>query len=337
MDDENDVKGLLERGYDAPPPDERFTEDLLDRMKRELRASRNTALGVEAPPVPEALPPLARPLPSPWRWVALAASILAVVGAGALALHWLAPPPLPHDPDTMPQVQGTPGETPHQPPAPGAEPGPAGAANGKLAPLAIKLPTARVIGTPRHIPQRPTLELYKEKREPFLAPEGTTNLARGKPVTASDKEPIIGDLKMVTDGNKEAGEDTFVELGPGVQWVRIDLGETCRLYAVAIWHFHMEMRVYHDVVVQVADDPDFIRGVQTVFNDDFDNSSGLGVGKDLEYIDNWLGKLIDAKGVLGRYVRIYSKGNTSNDQNHYVEVEVYGKPVAASEGAAASR
>jgi hypothetical protein len=33
------------------------------------------------------------------------------------------------------------------------------------------------------------------------------------------------------------------------------------------------------------------------------------------------------KGVQGRYVRLYSRGNTANDLNHYVEVEIYGKAV----------
>ena len=32
--------------------------------------------------------------------------------------------------------------------------------------------------------------------------------------------------------------------------------------AVLIWHFHKEARAYAGVVVQVADDPDFITGVQ---------------------------------------------------------------------------
>ena len=36
------------------------------------------------------------------------------------------------------------------------------------------------------------------------------------------------------------------------------------------------------------------------------------------------GKLFDPKGAKGRYVRLYSNGNTTNDLNHYVEVEVYG-------------
>ena len=29
-----------------------------------------------------------------------------------------------------------------------------------------------------------------------------------------------------------------------------------------------------------------------------------------------------------RYVRLYSNGNTANDLNHYVEVEVFGKPAS---------
>jgi hypothetical protein len=35
--------------------------------------------------------------------------------------------------------------------------------------------------------------------------------------------------------------------------------------------------------------------------------------------------LVDAKGAKGRYVRLHSQGNTSDEMNHYIEVEVYGK------------
>ena len=72
---------------------------------------------------------------------------------------------------------------------------------------------------------------------------------------------------------------------------------------------------------------DFILNVQTVFNNDIDNSLGRGVGRDMHYVETNEGKLIDAKGVYGRYVRLYSNGNTSNELNHYIEVAVYGKPV----------
>ncbi len=190
----------------------------------------------------------------------------------------------------------------------------------------IALPKPLFAGTPKNIKPRPTLEKYQDKRAPFVAPKGTTNLALKKPVTSSDKEPIIGENELVTDGDKEGTDGSFVEYGPGLQWVQIDLGEKCEIYAFVLWHYHMEGRVYHDVVIQVADDPDFIENVQTVFNNDFDNSSGLGIGKDLEWIEGSIGKLIKVNAVKGRYVRLYSRGNTSNDQNHYIEVDVYGKP-----------
>jgi hypothetical protein len=202
----------------------------------------------------------------------------------------------------------------------------------KLVPLDVKLPKPLFLGTPKNIKAAPTLEKYNEKpRPPFYVPAGLTNLAAGKKVTSSDSNPIIGELNLVTDGDKDGSDGSYVELAPGKQWVQIDLEKPAEVYVIMLWHYHAEGRVYHDVVVQVSDDPDFTQDVKTVFNNDFDNSSGLGVGKDLEYIDDYRGKLIDAtrgkgKPVRGRYLRLYSNGNTSNDQNHYIEVEVFGKP-----------
>jgi hypothetical protein len=95
---------------------------------------------------------------------------------------------------------------------------------------------------------------------------------------------------------------------------------------VVIWHFHAQARVYHDVIVQVSDDPKFESGVKTIFNNDHDNSAKLGTGRDQAYIENYEGKLIDAGGVKGRYVRLYSNGSTTDELNHYVEVEVWGQP-----------
>ena len=80
------------------------------------------------------------------------------------------------------------------------------------------------------------------------------------------------------------------------------------------------------MVVQVSDDPDFISNVKTIFNNDFENITGLGIGQDFQFFEQFEGKLIEAKGgAKGRYVRLYSKGSTADDQNHYTEVEVWGK------------
>jgi len=189
------------------------------------------------------------------------------------------------------------------------------------------LPKAMFEGTPKNIKPSPHLEKYIDKgRPPFLVPKGCANLAAKKPVKSSDSMPIIGEIELVTDGDKEGTDGSYVELGPGLQWVQIDLQQKAKIYGILAWHYHAEGRVYHDMVIQVSDDPDFIEGVKTVYNNDFDNSAGLGIGHDKEYIEDYRGRLIDAGGVEGRYVRLYSSGNTSNDQNHYIEVEVIGKP-----------
>lgn len=202
-----------------------------------------------------------------------------------------------------------------------------GGADAKLVPLELKLPKPAFRGTPTNTPPGTNLEPpRKGPRPPLMVPPGCQNVAAGKPVRSSDPEPIIGNLKCVTDGDKEATEGGYVELGPGRQWVQIDLKGRYALHAIVVWHYHITARVYHDVVVQVSDDPDFIKDVRTVFNNDHDNSSGLGLGDQKEHWETFEGKLIDAGGVVGRYVRLYSNGSTADDQNHYTEVEVFGRP-----------
>lgn len=202
---------------------------------------------------------------------------------------------------------------------------PVAAASGDMKTLELELPKPVFVGTPKNIKVE-NLEAPGTKPEKIQVPKDVKNLAAGKEVTASDEEPIIGELEQITDGDKEASDGSYVEFGPGTQWVQIDLGQESELFAIALWHYHQTAVVYNDVVVQVADDKDFITNVHTIFNNDHDNSSNLGVGKDKAYIETNEGKLINAKGVKGRYVRLYSKGNTANQANHYIEVEVYGRP-----------
>lgn len=189
--------------------------------------------------------------------------------------------------------------------------------------LEIEFPPPFLIGTPVQV-NLPHLEAPGTPRPTIMVPEGVTNLAKGKEVTSSDDFPIIGGLDYVTDGDKESEEGYFVELAPGTQWIQIDLESPSTLYGVAIWHFHTQKRAYHDVIVQISNDESFESGVTTIFNNDHDNSSGFGKGKDNAYLETNEGKLIDAKQTKGQYVRIYGAGNTSNEMNHFVEVEVFG-------------
>jgi hypothetical protein len=195
-----------------------------------------------------------------------------------------------------------------------------------LEPLPVVLPKPMFVGTPENLAGIENLEPdTKMPRPQFLAPAGVKNLALNKPVTGSEMEPITGKLSMIVDGDKEATEGSVVELGPFKQWIQVDLESEYELYAIVFWHFHKIPRVYFDVVVQVSNDAEFITGVTTLFNNDMDNSLGLGVGTDKHYIDKAEGKLVDAKGTKARYVRLYSQGNNQSDYSHYIEVEVFGK------------
>ena len=196
-----------------------------------------------------------------------------------------------------------------------------------LKPLNLELPQAQFVGTPTDF-QVNNLEIPMGPRGRFYAPEGVTNVAEGKLIESSDEFPVMGEIEMINDGNKEAVEGTYVELNEGPQHITFDLEEKYAIYAIVVWHFHQSARVYEDVVVQISDDPDFMFDVHTVFNNDMNNSLGLGVGEDPHYVETYEGRLIDAQGYEGRYVRLYSNGNTSNDLNHYIEVEIYGKPAS---------
>lgn len=200
----------------------------------------------------------------------------------------------------------------------------------KLVPVEIELPKPMFVGTPQNLKVENLEKPLGKPRPPFLAPEGTTNVAAGKAISGSDEEPIIGDIEMITDGDKEAADGSYVELGPFVQHIQIDLEKECEIYAIVVWHYHKQPRVYYDVVVQVSNDPDFITDVKTVFNNDIDNSAGQGIGENMHYVETSEGKLIDCLSQgspKARYVRLYSNGNTGNELNHYIEVDVYGKPV----------
>ena len=192
--------------------------------------------------------------------------------------------------------------------------------------IKIELPEPFFGGTPiDYWSENLEPEDFKD-RAPFMAPKGTALVSKGKPVTASDKNPSLGELKMIVDGDKNYAKNSLVELGDGPQWVQIDLEAAHNIYAVLVWHYHAEKRVYFDFTVQVSDDPEFKTGVATLYSNDTDNSLGLETGADKEYIENHTGRLVDAKGVKARYVRLYSNGNTSDEKNHYVEVEVFGVP-----------
>jgi hypothetical protein len=196
-----------------------------------------------------------------------------------------------------------------------------------LVPLVIKLPAEAFVGTPSDAPEDTTVEKSSgQPRPPLMVPPGVSNVALHKTVTTSDTNQLADNLVKVTDGEKEAGEENVVLLHRGPQWVQIDLTAPYEIYAVVVWHGHDEPKVYHGVVAQVADDAAFTQNVRTLYNNDHKNLDKLGAGADREYFESHEGKLIEGKGTVARYVRLYSDGSTVSRLNEYTEIEVYGRP-----------
>ena len=201
------------------------------------------------------------------------------------------------------------------------------AASGDKVPLILKLPPPAFKGTPKDIPLNSYVEPLSDKpRPPMMVPPGLKNLALNSKLTSSDKNATPDVLAKLIDGDKESSDQSIIFLRKGTQYVQMDLGSPSEIFAIVIWHAHNTAKVYHDVIVQVADDPDFKENVRTIFNNDQDNTSNFGAGTDREYFETNEGKLIDAKGVKARCIRFYSKGSTESALNEYTELEVYGRP-----------
>jgi hypothetical protein len=214
---------------------------------------------------------------------------------------------------------------PAPPPVPTPAPAPAPVVNnGPKITIKPEMPKPLFAGIP--LPDSnppPNLDKSGKPTLEVAVPAGVTLLSKGKPVTCSDSAPL-GELSWITDGEKQGDDGYFVDILPLKQWVQIDLGESKEVHLIWVWHFHKQGVIYKDVVVQISDDPEF-KTSTTVYNNDFDNSSGFGVGKDQTWVETNNGRPMPVAGVKGRYVRLYSNGRSIDDTNQYIEVEVYGK------------
>jgi hypothetical protein len=193
------------------------------------------------------------------------------------------------------------------------------------APLKLKLPAPVFAGTPKEVRQGVIMDPPSATPPVIMVPPDARNIAPKARLTSSDKNATTAMLAKITDGDKEAEEDSVVFLRKGLQWIQFDFGRPEEIFAIAVWHAHDTAKIYRAVIVQVADDKDFTENVRTLFNNDADNSSGLGAGTDRQYFETFQGKTIAAKGARARYLRLYSHGSTDSAMNEYTEVEIYGR------------
>ena len=181
--------------------------------------------------------------------------------------------------------------------------------------------------TPAYDPDRvmPSHLSKNKDYKPFMIDSEVMNLALYKPVNASDK-PVSGELEQLTDDIKTSGEFDFVG---GPAWVQVDLEEAISIHAIVVWHHYKNADIFDDVIVCVSDDEDFSRNVITLYNNDHDNSSGIGMGVDSAYISSVWGNIIDARdqsytGTTARFIRVYTNRNVDGTVPRYLEIAAYG-------------
>ncbi len=129
------------------------------------------------------------------------------------------------------------------------------------------------------------------------------------------------DPARVTDGFYSNKHAYFGIHESGLQHIQIDFGAEYDVSKINMWKY--PDRTYHDVIIQLSTTEDFSSGVTTVFNNDTDNSAGLGVGSDLEFMETVSGKELTFAPVLARYLRLYSNESTVNAYNHWIEVQAF--------------
>lgn len=186
-----------------------------------------------------------------------------------------------------------------------------------------------------------------------------TNVAANSGITSSASQ---GDrpFSRVVDGQYN-NRDNYTEIGNDKQWLQLDMGVIHQVEKVVL-HRYYDNRQYHDNVVMISSTPDFAADKTLVlFNSNNEEgevwpgkiagSAGenhsLPIGTDSSYNETAEGKTMEVNGsnvkwldgqtleqrplegegnrFAARYLRVYSNGNTSNNSNHIVEIQVFGE------------
>ncbi|WP_158289582.1 fibronectin type III domain-containing protein [Paenibacillus flagellatus] len=170
-----------------------------------------------------------------------------------------------------------------------------------------------------------------------IATMPVVNVALGKPVSTNASSTSGEPLSALTDGVTARDKYVLYGVSDGPKWAQVDLGQAYDVARVNIrndWGVSGAYRTGKDLIVQLSNDPTFAGGVTTIFNNDGDNSSGLGAGTDEEYVEPGDGSgkdILLADPVNARYVRYWANGHVRvngqvNTVDTPVEIEVYADP-----------
>ncbi|ASI93053.1 endo-beta-N-acetylglucosaminidase [Vibrio mediterranei] len=155
--------------------------------------------------------------------------------------------------------------------------------------------------------------------EAFVTPTlSTFNAAKGKLVSTIETSV---NLERITDGIWNSTH-AYADLQAGLASIEIDLEKVESVKGVKTWRYFGDGRVYKDIVIQLLDEKHDV--LKTLFNNDQDSSSIFGPGNDNEYSERDLGYWVgtNENNIDARYIKLSSQGSSTNEGNHYVEVEV---------------
>lgn len=133
-------------------------------------------------------------------------------------------------------------------------------------------------------------------------------------------------LTQIFDGNKTNSE--YSHFSSDTQrissYLQFDLGDVYSLSEIKMWRYADGSRKYTNTIILVSEDEQF-NTYEVVYNSDVTNVHNLNLeANDEDYVEETTGKSFTANNVNARYVRMYMYGNTAGNQNHVVEIEVYG-------------
>ena len=159
----------------------------------------------------------------------------------------------------------------------------------------------------------------------YVISDGAQNVALGKPVVFTGNTETfqgIANASLVNDGYFDA-YNVFGSTDGQPCFAVIDFEKEYMIDRVVVkaWHDW----AFTDVIVQLSESADFTSGVYTVFNNDTDNSVGVGAGTDGAYIENPSGgHSFTFAPVRARYMRFYNQSaqNTTR-KSIWEEMQAY--------------
>ncbi|WP_309122808.1 fibronectin type III domain-containing protein [Paenibacillus sp.] len=162
------------------------------------------------------------------------------------------------------------------------------------------------------------------------------NVALNKSVSASTTDLFGGALSVITDGvSTNSSAYAGIRTTSGPQYYQVDLGASYSLNTFRLvndWGASGIARTNKDVIVQLSNSATFASGATTVYNNDANNSVGLGTGTDPEYQESAAGLTIPlGTPVNARYARVWGSGHVRTDNTTHtvltpIEFEAYADP-----------